>query len=77
MRTCQEISELAEKQAFERLTFMERMELRMHKIICPNCKKFFKDSSKLDTILNRSIQSREFKFTQEEKQNIIEKLKKS
>lgn len=75
MRTCQEITELAEKRAFERLTFMERMELRMHKAICPHCKKFFKDSAKLDSIITKSIQSRKFTFSREEKDKMIDRLK--
>lgn len=77
MKSCQEITELMEKRAFKKLSLMERMELRMHRFICKHCKRFFKDSAKIDTLLNRTFRSKKYQFSKEEKEQMIDKLKNS
>ena len=76
MKNCLEITEDIEKGNVQKLSIRERIAIRMHLRLCPNCKHYARDSKILDRLLRlKSKQINNYKFSPEEKEAIINKLK--
>lgn len=76
MSTCQELTENIEKGNVRKLSIRERIAIRRHLKLCPDCKQYSKDSKILDRLLRlKSKQISEYKFSPEEKAELIKKLK--
>ncbi len=75
MKSCQEITENIEKGYIKRLTTKERLSIRMHVMICPPCRQYFKDSATIEKLLTRKFKHPEkYKFSIEEKESLKNKL---
>lgn len=75
MKGCQQITEEIEKGYVTRLTTKERLGIRMHVMICPPCRQYFKDSATIDKLLARKFkQPKKYKFSLEEKESMKKKL---
>jgi len=77
VKHCEEITLDLERANFERLSLMNRMEIRMHVAICPHCRKYFKDSKTLDKWLAKRFRhkSENITFTPEEKEAMKKAIK--
>lgn len=75
MKNCQEITEDIEKGYVTRLTTKERIGIRMHVMICPPCRQYFKDSATIENLLARRFkQPKKYQFSLEEKEALKKKL---
>ncbi len=76
MKNCEDTTLDVERSSFERLSIKDRLALRMHLAMCPQCRKYFKDSTTIDTLLKKRFShlGEEYKFTQEEKDEMKRKL---
>lgn len=52
MKTCQEISQLASRACDEKISLMETVELKVHLMMCKNCRHFYDNNKILSKILN-------------------------
>lgn len=76
MKTCQEITENIEKGNIRKLTIRERISIRRHLKMCPDCDHYAKDSVILDRLLSLNFKRvKQYRFTPEEKSALIEKLR--
>lgn len=55
MLSCKKATELIEKRALVRLSFKEKVQLRMHKSMCDACTAYEKQSRKIDELLHKHI----------------------
>lgn len=84
MLSCKKATELIEKQNYFGLNSVEKIQLRMHTSMCNACSNYQKQSQKIDTYLEKNIQSdfppkspaRQDIDTSGLKEKIIENLKK-
>ena len=77
MKNCQDSTLDIERSSFERLSLKERLELRMHVSICPECRKYFRDSKAIDKLLKKRFNHMgvsEYNFTKEEKEEMKRKI---
>lgn len=75
MKDCQDYTLDFERSLIERLSIKERIGLRFHSTICPDCRKYFIESRIIDKLLAKRFKDRrQFHFTPEEKARIKEKL---
>ena len=75
MKDCQQITEEIEKGYVTRLTTKERLGIRMHVMICPPCRQYFKDSATIEKLLSRKFkQPEKYSFSLEEKESLKKKL---
>lgn len=76
MKSCDQITLDYEKSKFTRIPLKDRLEMRMHKAMCPKCRKYFKDSDTLDTWLTRKFKHKggDYTFTKEEKVALKKRL---
>lgn len=75
MKTCQETTMDLERSAFQRISWMDRVRIRMHLSICPSCRKYFRDSKAIDKLIHKSFQQpKEYHFSIEEKEAMKKKL---
>jgi hypothetical protein len=73
MKYCQEITELMERSAFERIPLSMRMAVAVHLFHCKPCKRFAQDSKAMDELLAKRFKViTNYTFSASEK----EKLKK-
>lgn len=77
--TCKTASEYIEKRKNNSLTLKERMQLKVHLLICKVCRYYDEQSAIIDKLLQlKSKQQAETKHTDKEieelKENIIQKL---
>lgn len=75
MKRCEQITLDLEKSNFQKLSVKERLELKMHMAICSKCRRYAKDSKKMDLWLKRRAKLADYSFSPEEKDAIKEKLK--
>lgn len=77
MKRCEQYTLDVERSKFQKLSVKDRIALKVHFGICPNCRRYLKDSQQLDLWLKRRFQlsEPEFHFTREEKETLKEKLK--
>jgi hypothetical protein len=65
MLSCREASELIDKKLLFRLSFKEKIQLRMHTSVCKACSRYQKQSQKLDHLikehLHRELETKESK----------------
>ena len=76
--SCKQASLLAAKQSFERLSFLEKVKLKMHTSMCDACKTFGQESQLIDEAIVKILQQKEkqvVKLTEEQRLRIIEALK--
>lgn len=76
VKRCEQITLDFERSKFETLSVKDKLQLSMHLAMCSKCRRFAKDSQKLDIWLRRRIElaNQEFHFTSEEKETIKAKL---
>ena len=78
MLSCKKASELIDKQSVIKLSFKEKVLLRMHTSMCDGCNAYQKQSKFLDEFLQNHVQRNESNVPQiknnELKQQIISKL---
>ena len=55
MLSCRKATELIEKRTLVRLSFKEKVQLRMHKSMCDACIAYEKQSRKIDELLHKHI----------------------
>ena len=53
----------------------DRLEIRMHMAICTKCRRYARDSKKMDLWLKRRAELAKFSFSEEEKQALKDKIK--
>lgn len=72
MKDCQEITELVERSKIERISWTDRLAIRMHGTICGNCRQYFADSDQMDEILKskRFKHLSEYSFSDQEKEKL-------
>jgi hypothetical protein len=76
VKTCEQITLDYEKSKFQTLSVKDRLEQRMHLAICSKCRRYSKDSKKMDMWLKRRFQlSEEVQFSNQEKEKLKEQLK--
>ena len=75
VKKCEQITLDFERSAFQKLSVKERLELKMHLGICSKCRRYVKDSKKMDLWLKRRYELADYTFSAEEKTKIKEKLK--
>ena len=77
MKKCQEITQDIEKGHMTKLSIKERLEIRVHSILCPPCRQYFKDSATIDNMLKRRFRHPEqYQFSLEEKENMKKNIRK-
>lgn len=78
MLSCKKASEIIDKQSVIRLSFKEKVMLRMHTSMCDGCKEYKKQSKLLDKFLHNHILGNETNVPQiknnDLKEQIISKL---
>ncbi len=75
MRTCQEITEDIEKGNIQKLSVKDKLVIRLHQKICPDCKQYAKDSVILDRLLRHQFKNqKKYKFTSDEKARLRDRL---
>ncbi len=55
MLSCKKATELIEKRSLVRLSFREKVQLRLHKSMCDACTAYEKQSKKIDELLHGHI----------------------
>ena len=77
VKRCEQITLDFERSKFQSLSVKDRLQLNMHLAMCSKCRRYFKDSQKLDIWLKRRIElaDPEVHFSQVEKESIKEKMK--
>jgi hypothetical protein len=76
MLTCLRATELIEKRNFQRLSFVDEVQLKFHTKICTVCKGYEKQSALFDSILKREIaQKAPFIENKDLKEKILKNLK--
>lgn len=77
MRNCQKISENIERRRFQPLSWKERLFVQLHLRNCAPCRNYLKDSKAIDVLLQKYQEARpNYGFSPQEKQTLIEKIKK-
>lgn len=69
MKSCKDITELIEKNKVEGVSRKERFQIKVHLMICSLCRKFAKDSDRLDQLLSK-IKPLRFELKKKEKETI-------
>mmetsp|Transcript_43465 Transcript_43465/g.57525 ORF Transcript_43465/g.57525 Transcript_43465/m.57525 type:complete len:83 (+) Transcript_43465:96-344(+) len=72
MKDCQEITELVERSKIERISWKDKLAIRLHGTICKRCRQYFADSDRIDELLKskRFKHLSEYSFTKEEKEKL-------
>ncbi len=72
MKDCQEITELIERSKIERISWNDRLSIRLHGAICGDCRQYFADSDRMDELLKskRFKHLSEYSFTDDEKEKL-------
>lgn len=71
MKNCQETTVYVERSGIERISFLDRFGMRFHLMLCPNCRKYVKDSKALDRLFPQSFEDTiHLEFTKEEKEQM-------
>lgn len=60
MLSCKKATELIEKRTLIKLSFKEKVQLRMHKSMCDACNAYEKESRKIDDLLHKHIHDDSF-----------------
>ncbi len=77
MKGCQEITELVEKGKTTNLTAMDKISVYTHLLICKLCRDYRKDSNILERFLRKALNHRRATLTSEEKNAIVDRMKKT
>jgi hypothetical protein len=82
MLSCKKATELIEKKLLTKLSFREKVQLKMHKTLCDACTSYEKQSKLMDELLSRHIHNDDAHIkndgiveNEELKKKIIEKIK--
>ena len=82
MLSCKKATELIEKKLLTKLSFREKVQLKMHKSLCDACTAYEKQSKLMDELLSKhlhnddnSIESNGIVENEELKKKIMEKIK--
>jgi len=63
MLSCKKATELIEKRSLIRLSFREKVQLRLHKSMCDACTAYEKQSKKIDELLHNHIHDTDMEHT--------------
>lgn len=78
MKSCLETTMELERSAFQRLSWKDRFGVRLHVSVCPECRKYFRDSKTLDRLMRKTFsQPKQYSFSLEEKEIMKRKLNDS
>jgi hypothetical protein len=77
VKRCEQITLDFERGNFQELSVKDRLEMKMHMAICTKCRRYAKDSKKMDLWLKRRYELANFSFSDGEKEVIKEKCKQS
>lgn len=75
VKRCEQITLDYERSQFQALSVKNRLELRMHLGMCSKCRRYVKDSKKLDLWLKRRFELADYTFSEQEKEAIKEKIR--
>ncbi len=70
MKNCREITELIERGSEERLPLRQRIEVKVHLMMCKLCRNFAKDTAFLDRLLKKIDNFQQTQLTPSEKKQI-------
>ena len=76
MINCEETAYLADKSGLEKISFLEKLNLKMHVFICKTCRNYFKDSKSLNKIFNQTSFNNA-KLSENDKEVMKETISKS
>lgn len=78
VKKCEQITLDIEKGKFQKPSVKDRLELKMHLAMCSKCRRYARDSKKLDLWLKRRMElanaNKDVHFTEEEKNELKEKI---
>lgn len=75
VKNCEQITLDYEKSKFQTLSVKDRLQQKVHLSLCSKCRRYMKDSKKLDMWLRRRFEiSEEVQFTAQEKEALKKKL---
>jgi hypothetical protein len=75
MKSCKDITLLIEKSKDEKLSFKERMQIKLHTKMCKFCHNYSLDSEFMDKLLSR-LKPKSLVLSSEEKSELARKVKK-
>ena len=77
MKNCEEITVLYEQSKVNRVSISDKISIRTHKTICKDCRQYFKDSDKIDTMITGKFKHLgNYNFSDSEKESLKERLRK-
>jgi len=75
MKNCQETTMDIERSKYERISGKDRLGLRLHLAMCRACRCYYKDSKKIDHLLEKKFRNLdEYKFSREEKSSLKQRI---
>lgn len=74
VKRCEQITLDYERSNFEALSVKNRLEIKMHLGMCRKCRRYVKDSKKMDLWLKRRFELADHSFSTDEKEAIKEKM---
>lgn len=74
MKSCKEITLTVEKGKITKLSFKEKMQVKIHLMMCKLCRNFAVDSNFLDKLLSL-LKTSNLKLTSEEKERLKTSVK--
>lgn len=74
MKSCKEITLTVEKGKITKLSFKEKMQVKIHLMMCKLCRNFAVDSNFLDKLLSQ-LKPSNLKLTSEEKERLKTSVK--
>lgn len=72
MKACEKATYLKEKSNHTKLSYWERFSMKFHFIMCPPCKKYGHDSSKMDSAIKNCREDKV--YPEKHKEEIKEKI---
>lgn len=78
MYTCKKATELIEKEPFEKLSFLTKVRMKMHLMMCGACSNYKKQSQTLSGWIKNqpNVKAGEPMLSEDSKKRIIENVKK-
>ena len=73
MIDCKEAAFIVDTKSYKPVSFVKKIQLKLHLVICPHCAKYEKDSKAVDHIL-RYVNQHASALTADEKRLMIKKL---
>lgn len=71
MTSCEKATMICTKAQYEEATFIEKVTLKMHILVCKSCSKFSKENTEFTSLCDKAISN---SLSESEKQEMKEKL---